>query len=220
MKLKGHNLSILVPVLNRPHRVQPIIDSARAATAGAEVLFIADPDDYPEIEALEEAGADFVTYSGGYAGKINYGVRQTDRPLVFTGADDLHFHPGWFEIACDRLTPQIQVVGTNDLCSDRVQTGSHATHLLMTREYALRPIADGQEGPFCQAYHHWYCDDELVETAVAREAIAFATDSIVEHYHPMVGKAANDSTYQKGQLRRIEDKRMFMRRRKFWKSQS
>ena len=209
-----------MPVLNRPWAVQPLIDSALGATPEAEVLFLASPDDEPELEALEEAGADFITHAGGYAAKINYGVRQTTRPLIFSAADDLHFHPGWFDIAKARITPDIQVVGTNDLCSGRVRMGHHATHMLMTREYALRPTADGQDGPFSEAYHHWYCDDELVETAVARKAIAFATDSIVEHYHPMVGKAETDSTYEKGASRRVEDRRMFMRRRKFWKSRS
>jgi glycosyltransferase involved in cell wall biosynthesis len=216
----GRDLSILVPVLNRPHRVQPLLDSALAATPEAEVLFIADPDDQPEIDALEEAGANYLTYDHGYAGKINYGVRKTDRPLIFSAADDLHFHPGWLDIARAEITDQIHVVGTNDLCSDRVRAGTHATHLLMTRDYALLPTADGGRGPFCENYHHWFCDDELVETAISRNAIAFAIGSIVEHYHPMVGKADVDPTYIKGQSRQKQDKRLFHRRRKLWKSQS
>ena len=217
--LLGHDLTILVPVLNRPHRVKPLLKSALAATPKAEVLFLADPDDQPEIEALEQAGADFITYDHGYAGKINHGVRKTERPLIFTAADDLHFHPGWFEIANAQITDQVRVVGTNDLCSDRVRAGNHATHLLMTRDYALRPTADGKRGPFCEHYHHWYCDDELVETAVSRNAITFAITSLVEHYHPMVGKAETDSTYIKGASRRREDRRLFMRRRKLWTPQ-
>lgn len=214
----SRDLTILIPVLNRPHRVEPLMKSALAATPEAEVLFLADPDDEPELEALEAAGANYLTIDTGYAGKINHGVRKTDRPLIFTGADDLHFHQGWFEIARDEINERVRVVGTNDLCSDRVQAGLHATHLLMTRDYALQPTADGGRGPFCEYYHHWFCDDELVETAVARNVITFAFGSIVEHYHPMVGKAETDSTYVKGASRRREDKRLYLRRRKHWKS--
>ena len=38
-------LVILVPVLRRPHNVRPLLESVRATTPGARVLFIADPGD-------------------------------------------------------------------------------------------------------------------------------------------------------------------------------
>jgi len=192
------------------------MDSVAAATPGAELLFLADPDDEPELEALEAEGADYLTYSGGFAGKMNYGVRQTDRNHIFLGADDLHWHPGWYERATSRLTATTQIVGVNDLCSERVQLGNHATHFLVTREYALLPLLDGQEGPFSTAYHHWYCDDELVATAKHHDAIAFATDSIVEHFHPQVGKGEDDATYVLGRSRKHEDRRMFQKRSSMW----
>jgi len=192
------------------------MDSVYAATPEAELLFLADPDDEPELEALEAEGAEYLTYSGGFAAKMNYGVRQTNRNHLFLGADDLHWHPGWYERAVSRLTDTTQVVGVNDLCSERVQLGEHATHFLMTREYALLPLLDGKDGPFSTAYHHWYCDDELVATAKHWVAIAFATDSIVEHYHPQVDKAEDDATYVKGRSRKREDQRMFRRRSQLW----
>ena len=211
------DLSILVPVLGRPHRVLPFMDSALAATPKAEVLFIADPDDEAELDALEEHGADFITHAGGYAAKINEAVTRTDRPYVFTAADDLHFHPGWFETALAHMVGKVQVVGTNDLCSDRVKLGFHATHFLIAREYAERPCIDGERGPFSEAYHHWFCDDELVGTATHRRRIAFATDSIVEHFHPMVDKSEDDATYRKGRARAKEDKLLFRNRRRMWR---
>jgi hypothetical protein len=103
-------------------------------------------------------------------------------------------------------------VGTNDLCSERVRTGKHATHFLLTRDYALLPLPDGKDGPFSTAYHHWYCDDELVVTAEAYGAIAFATNSIVEHFHPQAGKAEDDPIYRKGRSRQRADRRVFQTR--------
>lgn len=218
--MKGRHLTILVPVLARPHRVAPLLESALAATPEAEVLFIADPDDAPEIAALKEAGANFFTLDGGWAAKINEGICRTDRHLIFAGADDLGFHPGWYEIARKHIEAGAGVVGVNDLCSERVQHGLHATHFLLTRRYAGMPCADGQPGPLSTAYHHWWVDDEFIETARSRNEVVFATDAIVEHFHPQTRTAPDDATYRKGRLNHRADRRTFMKRRKLWKRPS
>ena len=57
-------LTILVPVLARPHRVKPVLESAVKATPGADVLFIADPEDTDELEVLTCEGADFISPGG------------------------------------------------------------------------------------------------------------------------------------------------------------
>lgn len=214
------DLAILVPVLNRPHRVEPVMKSALAATPDAEVLFIADPDDQPEIDTLEAAGADFITHEGNYAQKINRGVRKTSAPLLFFGADDLNFHKGWFEVASSYLTANVGIVGVNDLCSPRVKNGVHATHFLVTRWYANLPTFDGLPGPLCELYDHSFVDDELVQTGLRRSALVFATDSIVEHCHPDNGTAPMDATYLKGRARMRQDKRLYLKRRRRWMSQS
>lgn len=193
-----------------------MLDTAHAWTPDAEVLFIADPDDLPELAELESQGANYITVDGNYAMKINEGIRRTESPFIFTGADDLLFHPGWFDTAKARLGDGIEVVGVNDLCSRRVMAGEHATHFLMTREYAETPCLDSEPGPFSQAYHHWFCDDELVATARRRNAIVFETDSIVEHLHPQVRKAPDDQTYRRGRENRWEDERTFKRRAHLW----
>lgn len=209
-------LTILVPVLKRPHRVVPFMESALAATPDAEVLFIADSTDRAELDALETAGADYIVHNGGYAAKINEAVERTDRPYIFTAADDLHFHPGWYRAAKKRIRGRVQVVGTNDLCSERVQLGFHATHFLMTREYAEMPCIDGSPGPLFTGYDHSAVDDEFFATAEHRKVLAVATDSIVEHFHPMVGKSADDATYRKGRARLQRDVRLFRQRKRQW----
>lgn len=209
-------LAVLIPVLGRPHRVQVVAESVRAATPDADILFICDPDDTATKDAVALAGARMISPGGSYAHKINHGVRATDTPLLFLGADDLDFHPGWFEIASSHIDALVQVVGVNDLCSRRVQAGQHATHFLMTREYALRPTIDGETGPLSEAYDHSFVDDELVATARYRQAIKFATDAIVEHLHPDAGKADWDPTYEKGRARMRDDRRLFRARSRLW----
>lgn len=209
-------LAILVPVLRRPHRVEPLLKAFRATTPPARLLFICDPDDADEIAAIEREGAEFITLAGNYAEKIRAGVEATTESLLFLGADDLQPEPGWLKRAKAHLTEKTQVVGVNDMCSERVKAGNHATHFLLTREYALRPLPDGRPGPLCDLYDHSYVDDELVGTARRRGAIAFATDSIVRHLHPDNGTAEWDETYAKGRAMIRQDRRLFRERRSLW----
>jgi hypothetical protein len=102
-------------------------------TPTGRVLFVSDPDDVEEQEAIRAEGAEMLIVRGNYAKKINRAIEETDEPLIFQGADDLRFHPGWLEAAKAKLKPGIGVVGTNDLNSKRVLAGTHATHALITR---------------------------------------------------------------------------------------
>lgn len=211
-----NELTILVPVLGRPHRVRPLLESASATTPAAQVLFIADPDDDAELEALEAEAAEYITVDGGYAVKINEGVRATDTKLVFTGADDITFLPGWFEAAKAHLSDQIRVVGVTDEVTKRNRLGHHAPHFLIARDYALRTIIDGDRGPFCERYRHCWVDNEFIGTARQRRVIHIATDARVHHSHPFDGSAETDATYEKGQASYRRDQMVFRQRKRLW----
>lgn len=213
-------LAILVPVLGRPHRVKPLLDSIEATTPRPyNVHFVCDPADKDEQRAIVDDGraaAPVLCVSGNYAAKINAGVEHTEEPLLFLGADDLTFRPGWLQAASAKLTAGIGVVGTQDLCNPRVKRGEHATHFLVTRDYAERGQIDGEPGLLCEVYRHNFTDDELIATAKARGAYAFAPDSVVEHHHPMAGTAPMDGTYEKGTGSLRLDRRLFRRREHLW----
>lgn len=211
------DLAILVPVLGRPHRVAPLLLSIAASTPEPyRVLFICDPDDTPMIAAVAEADADWIEIAGNYAEKINAGVEATDESLIFCGADDLDFHPGWLEAAQAELAPEVGVVGTQDLCNQRVIRGEHSTHSLLTREYAEMPLIDGGPGPLCPLYEHEFVDDELVGTAKKRGAFAFAHEAIVEHLHPDANKAPMDPLYAAQGARMRRSRRTFNQRQPLW----
>lgn len=213
-------LAILVPVLGRPHRVKPLLDSIEATTPRPyNVYFVCDSDDHAEQQAVADdprAARPILCVSGSYAEKINAAGEHTDEPLLFLGADDLTFHPGWLQAATAKLTPGIGVVGTQDLCNPRVKRGEHATHFLVTREYAELGQIDGEPGLLCQVYRHNCTDDELIAAAKKRGAYAFAAESIVEHHHPMAGTAPMDPTYEKGTGSLRLDRRLFRRREHLW----
>lgn len=185
------DLVVVVPMLGRPHRVPPLLESLEATAPEARVIFCCSPGDTLVHKAVDATGRRRLDVAwvgrGDYARKINYGYRESTEPYIFLAADDLLFHPGWWEEALavqDRTGAG--VVGTQDLCNPRVIAGEHSTHSLVTRAYADRfGTIDRPKMILHEGYQHEYVDDELVETARHRGAWAFANDAIVQHLHPM-----------------------------------
>lgn len=211
------DLAVLVPVLNRPHRVKPLLDAFAATTLGARVMFIPDPDDVAEEDAIHAAGGGIVcSLAENYARKINAGVALTDEPLLFLAADDIAPQPSWLPNALAHMAGGIQVVGVNDLIERRPERARHATHFLMTREYAEQPCIDGTPGPLFTGYDHSWVDNELIDTATHRGVYAYAENSHVKHIdHPMTG-GPDDDTYRKGRARFRLDRKLYQRRRHLW----
>jgi glycosyltransferase involved in cell wall biosynthesis len=214
---------IVVPVLRRPHRAAPLVESVAAATPEPHrVLFVASPDDLAEQEAVKHAGADLLVVDrpagpGDYARKINAGVRATNEPLILFGADDLHFHPDWLPEAAAFLNDRTLVVGTNDLGNRRVLAGKHSTHPLVARSYIEQHgTIDGPGVALHEGYHHNWVDNEFCATAQRRRVWAFARRSVVEHLHPSWEKAPDDAVYRLGRRSFERDREYFRERRRLW----
>jgi hypothetical protein len=207
-------------MLGRPQWVKPLVDSIRR-TCDAAILFLLSPGDTSVLTAVDGMGCDHLIVPklplGDYARKINTGYRATSEPLLFLGAGDLLFHPGWLEAAKAKLAPGVGVVGTNDMGSPRVMAGDHSTHSLVTREYVRDfGLIDGPGLVLYEGYAHEFVDDELVGTAKMRSAWAFAPDSLVEHLHPDWGKGDRDEIHLQQQRRMRISRATFMRRRRQW----
>lgn len=216
-------VAVIVPMLGRPGHIEPLLESLHSATVGARVLFVTSPNDHEVNAELGRLGQDrvYVAYApiGDYARKINVGYRRTREPLVFTGASDLRFHPGWLEAARKHIddNPKIGVVGTNDLCNQSVQAGLHATHFLVTRAYAQHHgTIDERNSIYPEVYPHEFVDSELKGTAEYRDAYAMALDSHVEHLHPTCGKGQPDATYNAQHHRMAIGRRIYDRRKSRW----
>jgi hypothetical protein len=217
---------IVVPVLKRPHRVKPLLENIAASTpeGSYRVLFVVTVDDSEQLAAVLDAGVDplIVGWEGGspgdFARKTNEGYRNSTEPLIFTGADDLNFHPRWLEAAKACLTPTTGVVGTNDLGNPRVKQGKHSTHSLVRREYADMGTVDEPNKIYCEQYPHQFTDDEMVQTAIARRAFTFAKDSIVEHLHPHWNKGPDDEVYQLADPMLHQGRVVYHRRRHLWRN--
>ena len=214
------DLVVIVPMLGRAHRVGPLLESIHA-TCEARVLFCCTEGDQDVVAAVDAASAERLTFPprrvGDFAVKTNQGIAVTTEPYIFTGADDLLFHPGWWEAAAARMTGRIGVVGTIDLCNKRVMRGDHATHMLVSRDYVEQFGTIDEPGKFFhEGYWHEFCDDEAVGTAKKRGAWAVAHDAIVEHVHPLAGKAPMDAQYADAPRRISASRGLYNRRRRMW----
>lgn len=215
---------LLIPVLNRPGNIAPLVRSVEENTPEPHrLLFLATQGDLEEIDAIRSAGADLLevppTPRGDYARKINTGYQSSSEPFLFLGADDLRFHPGWLSAALALMNdPAIGVVGTQDLApTERARTGQHATHSLVRRSYVDELGTIDRPGEVLHpGYWHEYVDDEFIATARARNAFAFAFDSVVEHLHPSWGKAPTDALYDQQRRRMQHGRTLFARRRRLW----
>lgn len=210
------DVAVIVPVMRRPQAAEPFMATLRASTGLASVYAVASDDDTDTADAWTKAGA--VVHRGPqstFAEKVNAAAQVTSEPWLFLVGDDVRFWPGWLDHAQHvARTQHAEVVGTNDLGNPRVVAGDHATHLLISRQYAAT-VGAGWDGPgvVChEGYRHWYVDDEIVIAAKRRGVWAMATGARVEHLHPQWGKGVDDDVYRLGQSSAEADRALFRRR--------
>lgn len=215
------DVAVIVPVMRRPQNAASFMASLRASTAGlgrtVKVYVLADAGDIDTKEAWRSAGADEVGTGtlGTFAKKVNEGYRISQEPWLFITGDDVRFHPGWLDTALQTAEHTgAKVVGTNDLGNPRVMSGQHGTHLLIARSY-VDELGASWDGPgvVChEGYRHWYVDDEIVRCAKQRGVWASASGAVVEHLHPIFGKAPVDEVYLLGMSWAAVDETLFERR--------
>jgi len=221
------SIAILLPVLNRPHRVKALLRSLRDADEEGittNPVFVCSDGDTRQIAAVKAAGLEpLILYSPGrgeYARKTNLATQTIEDEWLFMGADDLHFHPGWAPACLDEHERTgCLVIGTNDLGNSAVMAGRHSTHSLVHRDYLAFGTIDEPGKLLCDRYDHNSVDVEFWETAKARGQAAFAADAHVEHLHRLWGKASFDATYRKGTRNATADKRLYLQRRRLWARQ-
>lgn len=224
-------LAVLVPVLNRPQNVAPLVESFLAGTPqSSELVFLVDEGDTEELaEIISVEDNIYVrhlevtveTYT--WPRKINAGVAHVLAEWYLLAADDIEFVPGWWEatrpfrrkLDAWGSSPRFSVIGTNDLANPRVIAGEHSTHTLVRGSYIREYGTIDEPGKAVHdGYRHVFVDDELVWTAKHRGVWAHATDAYIKHRHPLWGTAEWDDTYLLGNADEVyaHDKALFCAR--------
>lgn len=213
----------LVPVLRRPARAAPLVESFAAATTPPyRVVFVCSPGDQAEIEAVRATDATLIVAPfevgpGDWARKVNLGYRSTTEPLMLLCGDDIAPRPGWADEVRRAAALGWGVIGTNDLGNPQVMAGATSTHPVVARWYAdQHGTIDGPGRVVDEGYRHNFVDDELVGTARVRGAWCFCANAVVEHLHPSWGKAQFDEIYTLGRSGFEVDRARFWKRRDLW----
>lgn len=218
-------IAVIVPVLGRPHRAQPLVDSFSAATPEglARLLFVCSTDDDEQVNACRETGCEtLLAYwpagKADWARKCELARHASDEPFLLLGADDITFEGGWAEQVLTVFSRfDVGIVGTNDMANPSVVRGLHSTHPVVCRGYVdMYGTIDNQALMLPDCYWHNWVDCELVETAKARGCWAFAPDARVPHVNPIWRTAPMDETYRLGQEHYHEDAALFRERQRLW----
>lgn len=220
---------VVVPVLGRPARVGPLLESLFSSTVDERAngwkivpVFVCSAGDTKQIYAVRRARQKHLILNPAgrseYPRKINLAAASTTEDWLFTGADDLLFHTGWLTKALNaHAASGALVIGTNDLGNQLVKQGKHATHSLVHRSYMALGTIDEPGVLLHSGYDHNAVDVEFTETAMARGTWVFAHDSVVEHLHPLWHREVRrDPVYAKGIRNAQADRRLLLKRRHLW----
>lgn len=221
-----HEVDIVVPVLDRPHRAAPFVDSlARSVQIRrVAVLAVVSAADPVSAEAWERAGADvLVCYEPGtYSRKVNLAYRELERlgspaPWTLYLGDDVRFHAGWLDHALAVAhSTGAAVVATNDWGLE--PDAQSCVHPLISRAY-VRDAGASWDGPGVVAhegYRHYYVDAEWCALARWRGAWAAAPDAVIEHLHHLFRKAPVDRVYELATSYLAADRALFEERYHRW----
>lgn len=212
------SVAILVPILNRPHRIEPLLRNIAEATPEPHSVHFAASDE-PSLSELRRLNAAYIQDDGGtYPERINALARITSEPFLMCAADDYAFRLGWLPEmlrVMEQFPNSSGIVFANDLYN------AAGTAVMVARSYVdeLGGTADALGTVFHEGYIHSYCDDELREVAKHRNRCAYARDAIVEHLHVGNGKAPMDDTYRLGEASMSQGLSLFRSRSSLWSIQ-
>lgn len=199
-----NSIAILIPSLGRAHKLEHVYQNAHDNSPGVNIYFCFEPGDQASITTAKNLGyPHFLNErTPSVNGALNTAYLKTTEDYIFTGSDDVNFHPDWLFIVMRvfRDNPgKYKVVGTNDLGNPYVLRAEHATHVMLERSYVEDPGAVyGERRTLAhEGYVHNYGDWELVKLAQKRGVFAPKLDAIVEHLHWCWGKSPKDATYEK-----------------------
>lgn len=193
-------LAVVVPTRGRPENAARLAAAFEATTAsGAVVVFVADGDD-PKLDgyrALLDTGViprlliSDHPGGGGLCAPLNFAARRyaaVYENVGFMGDDHLPRTHGWDTQILgelDSLSPRI--VYGNDLLQ-----GANLPTAVFMQSRMIRAM--GVMAP--QVMRHLYLDNFWKELGERTGGLRYRDDVIIEHLHPVAGKAEWDERYR------------------------
>ncbi len=206
------DLLVIVPTRSRPHNVLPVVEAwiATGAFEAAELLFAIDYDDPVRSDYLREIGR----AGGELGGKMPAALlRHAQLPhhlqlvpklntiataraeyyahfaLGFAGDDHRPRTVGWAQ----RYLEELRQLGSGIVYpDDGYQHERIPTSWAMTADI-VRALSAMVPAPV----EHLYCDNAIRDLGEAAGCLRYLPDVLVEHLHPVAGKADDDEQYQR-----------------------
>ena len=202
-------IGILIPSLNRPSRLDALIDNLHATTSNPHRLHFAVSD--PESVAILRArGEHYITDSGEppestFGNRVNRLYSITNESYFIPVGDDDEHLPGWDEDMLECMTPGVKMVV------------SRCTHMALISRRYIETQSGCVDTPdvVCGPYRHNFTEWELVFTANMRGVLARCPVPTVIHHRWQdggeccVGGFEHDETYQRGDSGWDHDLAMF-----------
>lgn len=201
------DLLVIVPTRSRPESVERVVVAWEATGAfddGAELLFVVDQDDPRHNDYRDAIGAatrkrpvsavyadewqPLVPKLNRVAHRIAVGDPHTFA-VGFAGDDHLPRTEGWV----GRYLEVLHARGTGIVsCADGYRDDELPTQWAMTSDI-VRALGRMVPAPV----DHLYCDDAIRALGVGANCLTYLPDVLIEHMHPVAGKAATDEQYQR-----------------------
>jgi hypothetical protein len=189
------DLLVIVPSRNRPQNIAALWDAWHATTTGATQLLVAVDDDDPTLSNYERVCADRGI-------ELTVGPRLRMCPTLnkvaveraphhfavgFLGDDHRPRTNGWDE----RYLETLHELGTGFVYGNDLLAGER-----LPTQFALTSDIVHTLGAIVPApVRHMYADNQIWDLGHAIARIRYLPDVIVEHLHPLAGKAENDAGY-------------------------
>lgn len=186
-------LLMLVPTRGRPGNAAELYEAFRDTTGPeADVLFAVDDDD-PELGAYRALGVPlYVGPRLRFGGTLNALAPLSGPTGIFAtgymGDDHRPRTPGW----ALRFLEELDRLGTGMVYgNDLIHGANLPTAIAMTTDIisSLGYMVPG-------GLEHLFVDNAHLELGRAIGRITYLPDVIIEHMHPLVGKAAEDDLYR------------------------
>jgi hypothetical protein len=193
------DLVVIVPSRGRPHTVAEMAQSfERTCTADTRLWFAVDDDD-PAVEEYHSAAPQGVhvvaSDNRSMVDALNRAALfligddpKRRRGLGFMGDDHRPRTKGWDRAYLDALAARPGIVYGNDLFqSERLPTQcAMSTQVVRALGHMAPP-----------ALTHLYVDNYWRDLGKAADCLTYLPDVIIEHLHPVAGKAAVDDGYRR-----------------------
>ena len=187
------DLVILVPTRSRPENLEDLVIACQLMDTKADLVAVCDDDD-PKLEDYLVVGVDVILVhpeGKGMARPLNVAARYClgkYRHFAFLGDDHRPRSKNWDQ----RIIQALDEIGTGLVYGDDLLQGENlATAVGMTGD-----IVKALDGMVPPNMIHLYLDNFWMKLGKDLGALRYLPDVIIEHLHPVAGKAQWDDQYR------------------------